>query len=179
MSRLGKVPIVVPKDVKVSLTGRTLTVEGKKGHLSLDIPTGIELKQENNQIQVNRISDIKQNRANHGTVWANIRNMIVGVTEGHKKEMEIQGVGLRAQLQGQKIVFSLGFSHPVEFSVPKEVKASVPTQTSIIVEGIDKTLVGQVAAKIRALKRPEPYKGKGIRYVGEKVKRKQGKSVTK
>lgn len=179
MSRLGKVPIAVPKDAKVSLTGRILTVEGKKGHLSLNIPTGIEIKQENNQIQVNRISDIKQNRANHGTVWANIQNMLVGVTEGHKKEMEIQGVGLRAQLQGQKIVFSLGFSHPVEFSVPKEIKVSVPTQTSIIVEGIDKTLVGQVAAKIRALKRPEPYKGKGIRYVGEKVKRKQGKSVTK
>jgi large subunit ribosomal protein L6 len=179
MSRLGKVPIPVPKDVKVAVDGRTVKVEGKKGKLSLDIPQGIEVAQDDGRIVVTRVSDVKQNRANHGTVWANIRNMFVGVTEGPKKEMEIQGVGLRAQLQGSKIVFSLGFSHPVEFPVPKDVHVEVPTQTSIIVEGIDKTLVGQTAARIRALKRPEPYKGKGIRYVGEKVRRKQGKSVTK
>jgi len=179
MSRLGKVPIVIPKDVKVTLAGKLLTVEGKKGKLSINIPNGIDVKQEGQQLSIQRLSDVKQCRANHGTVWSNIQNLITGVTEGHKKEMEILGVGLRAQLQGSKMIFNLGFSHPVEFAVPKELKVSVPTQTSIIVEGIDKVLVGQVAAKIRALKKPEPYKGKGIRYVGEKVRRKQGKSVTK
>lgn len=179
MSRIGKVPISVPNDVKVTIDNTSVIVDGKKGKLSLNIPQGITVKQEKDQLLIGRTSEVKQVRANHGTVRANLRNMIIGLTQGHKKELEIQGVGLRANLQGNKISFNLGFSHPVEFIIPKGVTVTVPTQTSIIIEGSDRALIGQVAAKIRALKPPEPYKGKGIRYVGEKVRRKQGKSVTK
>lgn len=179
MSRIGKVPVSVPKDAKVTISNSTVLVEGNKGKLSLDIPQGIKLESMTDKIIVSRLSDIKQTRANHGTVRANLRNMIIGVTSGHKKELEIQGVGFRAQLQGKKVVLSLGLSHPVEFDSPEGIKITVPTLTSIIIEGIDKASVGQVAAKIRDLKPPEPYKGKGIRYVGEVVRRKQGKSVTK
>jgi len=179
MSRVGKNPVVVPKDVKVTITGSLITLEGKKGKLSLDVPHGITVEQKEDLLVVTRVSDMKQNKANHGTVRANLKNMISGVTDGHKKELEIQGVGFRAHMQGKKVVFSLGFSHPVEFEVPASVKVSVPSQTSLVVEGIDKATVGEIAAEIRGIKPPEPYKGKGIRYVGERVKRKQGKSVTK
>lgn len=179
MSRIGKIPVVIPKDVKVDISNGTITLEGKKGRLSLNIPSGISLEHADDQIMVTRLSDVKQHRADHGTVRSNLQNMVMGVTEGHKKELEIQGVGFRAQLQGKKVVFSLGLSHPVEFEAPEGVVIGVPNQTSIVIEGIDKAFVGQVAAKIRDIKPPEPYKGKGIRYVGEKVRRKQGKSVTK
>lgn len=179
MSRIGKIPVTIPQDVKVQLNGAIVDVEGKKGKLSFTVPSGIEVKNNDGKLEVLRLSESKQARANHGTVRAILGNMITGVSQGHKKELEIQGVGFRAQLQGQKIVFNLGLSHPVEFESPEGVTLQVPTQTSITVEGIDKTLVGQVAAKIRDIKPPEPYKGKGIRYVGEYVRRKQGKSVTK
>lgn len=179
MSRIGKAPVSIPKDVKVVISDCKVTLEGKKGKLTLDVPAGIKLENVNDTIVVTRVSDAKQNRADHGTVRANIQNIIVGITEGHKKDLAIQGVGFRAQLQGKKIVFSLGLSHPVEFEIPEGIVATVPSQTSISIEGIDKALVGQVAAKIRDIKPPEPYKGKGIRYVGEHVRRKQGKSVTK
>ena len=179
MSRIGKIPVAVPKDVKVEISNSVITLEGKKGKLSLNIPSGINLKNEDNKIVVVRVTDVKQNRADHGTVRANLQNMIVGVTAGHTKALEIQGVGFRAALQGKKVVFSLGLSHPVEFDTPEGISIAVPTLTSIVIEGIDKAFVGQVAAKIRGIKPPEPYKGKGIRYVGEKVRRKQGKSVTK
>lgn len=179
MSRIGKIPISVSKDVKIAISNGVVTVEGKNGKLTLDVPQGIKVVQEEEKIVVSRLSDAKQNRSDHGTVWANLQNMIIGVTKGHKKELEIQGVGFRAQLQGKKIVFNLGFSHPVEFESPEGVTLTVPNQTSIVVEGIDKASVGQIAAKIRGIKPPEPYKGKGIRYVGEHVRRKQGKSVSK
>jgi large subunit ribosomal protein L6 len=179
MSRVGKVPVTVPKDVKLSLSVSEIQVEGAKGRLTVDIPQGIKVGQDADKVTFDRLSNTKQSRANHGTVRALLANMITGVTKGHRKELEIQGLGFRANLQGQKIVFSLGFSHPVEFEVPNDVKIQVPTQTSIIIEGVDKMRVGQVAAKIRSLKPVEPYKGKGIRYVGEIVRRKQGKSVTK
>lgn len=179
MSRIGKIPVEVPKDVKIALNPRSIKVEGAKGKLDMDIPQGISVEQKDNQIMVSRRSDLKQDRSNHGTIRARIRNMILGVTAGHKKELEIQGLGFRAQLQGKKVVFNLGLSHPVEFEVPADVKVEVPTQTSIIIQGADKLRVGQVAARIRSLKPVEPYKGKGIRYVGEFVRRKQGKSVTK
>jgi len=179
MSRVGKVPVSCPKDVKVAVENGTVRVEGPKGKLSLDIPQGVKVEQQDNLLVVTRISDVKQFRSSHGTVRALLANMVEGVTKGHKKDLEIQGVGFRAQLQGNKLTISLGFSHPVEFEVPAEVKVSVPQPTAISIEGIDKTLVGAVAAKIRDLKRPEPYKGKGIRYAGEVVRRKQGKSVTK
>jgi large subunit ribosomal protein L6 len=179
MSRVGKNPISVPKDVKVNIDSANVRVEGKKGKLELPIPHGINVELKDERLTVTRISNAKQNRANHGTIRARLASMIIGVTEGHKKDLEIQGIGFRAQLQGKKLLMNLGFSHPVEYAVPDYVKATVATQTSITIEGADKVLVGQVAAKIRDMKRVEPYKGKGIRYVNENVRRKQGKSTTK
>ncbi len=179
MSRIGKIPVSVPKEVKVKVEGTSVLLEGPKGKLSLNIPVGIKVAFKDDQLKIDRVSNEKQNRANHGTVRANLANMVTGLIQGHKKELEIQGIGFRAQLQGKKIVFNLGFSHPVEFDVPECVNVTVPNQTSITVEGNDNRRVGEVAAKIRALKPVEPYKGKGIRYVGEYVRRKQGKSVTK
>lgn len=179
MSRIGKKPIEVPKDVKINIQAGSVQVEGAKGKLSMPVPANIVVKQENNQIVVTRTNNEKQDRANHGTTRAKIETMIEGVTKGHKKELEIQGVGFRATAQGAKILFNLGFSHPIEFDVPKDVKISVPTQLSVIVEGTDKHRVGQVASTIKMLKPVEPYKGKGIRYSGQFVRRKQGKSVTK
>ena len=179
MSRIGKIPVVVPKEIKVAIESGSIRLEGPKGKLSLDFPQGIKIEHKEDQLIVNRLSGSKQHRSNHGTVRSLLSGMIKGVCEGHKKELEIQGVGFRAQIQGDKLVLNLGFSHPVEYEVPKEVNVSVPKLTSIIVEGSDKMLVGQVAAKIRDFKRPEPYKGKGIRYLGEIVRRKQGKSVVK
>jgi len=179
MSRKGKLPVSIPKDAKVTISGSEIQAEGPKGKLNMPIPHGIKVEQKDNEIVVSRSNDVKQNRANHGTVRALLENVLTGVTKGHKKDMEIHGVGFRAQAQGSKLVMNLGFSHQVEYQVPKEIKVSVPQPTNISVEGIDKILVGQIAAKIRDFKRPEPYKGKGIRYVGEQVRRKQGKSVTK
>ncbi|HOY09768.1 MAG TPA: 50S ribosomal protein L6 [Candidatus Omnitrophota bacterium] len=179
MSRKGKIPIVVPKEVKVAVDGSQVHLEGPKGKMSLSMPCGIKVEQKDNQLVVTRANDTKQGRANHGTIRALLVNMVTGVTTGHKKEVEIQGIGYRAQLQGNTIIFTLGLSHQVEFVVPKELKVAVPKPTSIVLEGINKPLIGQVASKIRDLKRPEPYKGKGIRYLGEIVKTKQGKSVTK
>lgn len=179
MSRKGKLPVSIPKDVKINISGSEVQAEGPKGKLSLPLPHGIKVEQKDNELVIIRSNDVKQNRANHGTVRALLQNMVIGVTTGHKKDLEIHGVGFRAQAQGTKLTMNLGFSHQVEYQVPKEVKVSVPQPTSISVEGADKILVGQIAAKIRDFKRPEPYKGKGIRYVGEQVRRKQGKSVTK
>lgn len=179
MSRIGKNPVEVPKDVKVNADRTKVMVEGPKGKLELAVPAGIKVELKESKIVVTRDSDSKQNRSNHGTIRARLDNMVTGVTKGHKKDLEIQGIGFRANLQGKKIVFNLGFSHPVEFEVPEFVKATVANQTSITVEGSDIVLVGQTAAKIRDLKPVEPYKGKGIRYVGEVVRRKQGKSAAK
>ncbi|MCK5180480.1 MAG: 50S ribosomal protein L6 [Candidatus Omnitrophica bacterium] len=179
MSRTGKNPIDVPKTVKVNVQTGNVSIEGSKGKLDLLIPYGINVEFKDDKLTVIRVSDSKQNRSNHGTIRSRLANMVVGVTSGHKKDLEIQGIGFRANLQGKKIAFSLGFSHPVEFDVPDCVTATVPTQTSITIEGPDNVMVGQIAAKIRDLKPVEPYKGKGIRYVGEFVRRKQGKSATK
>ncbi len=179
MSRTGKVPIDVPSGVKINAETGKVSVEGPKGKLELGIPHGINVEFKDEKLTVTRVSDAKQNRSNHGTIRARLSNMIVGVTEGHKKELEIQGIGFRAQLQGKKISFSLGFSHPVEFEIPDCVTATVPNQTSITIEGADNVSVGLISAKIRDLKPVEPYKGKGIRYVGEIVRRKQGKSAAK
>ena len=179
MSRIGKVPVEVPKDVKVALNNGDIKLEGPKGKLSFQVPQGINVEQKDNTLVINRVGGGKQAMANHGTTRAVLQHMVIGVSKGHKKELEIQGVGFRAAMKGSQLVLTLGFSHPVEFDIPKDVKVAVPNPTSITVEGCDKAFVGQVAAKIRDLKRPEPYKGKGIRYVGEIVRRKQGKSVTK
>lgn len=179
MSRKAKIPIELPKEVKVTIDGSQVKMEGNKGKLNLQIPSGIAVELKDNKLAVNRLSNAKQHRANHGTIRAHLANMLTGLTQGHKKELEIQGIGFRAQIQGKKIVFILGFSHPIEYIIPDDVKVTVPTQTSIIIEGINTQRVGQVAATIRALKKVEPYKGKGIRYLGENVRRKKGKSVTK
>ena len=179
MSRLGKIPLSIPKGVKINLQGSQVLVEGPKGKLNLTIPLGIALENKEEKIFVNRLSDTKQNRANHGTIRAILKNIVKGVTEGHKRNLEIQGVGFRAQAQGQKLTLNLGFSHPVEFTIPQGLKVTTAKPTDIEIEGVDAALVGEFAAKIRKVKKPEPYKGKGIRYLGEVVRRKQGKSVTK
>lgn len=179
MSRIAKTPVIVPKNVKIAVDGNKLNVEGPKGKLSLDLPAGVKIEQKEDQLFVNRLNDTKQSRANHGTTKRLIVNMCSGVTVGHKKDLEIQGVGFRCAVAGQKLTLNIGFSHPVEFQVHKDVKISSAKPTEISLEGADKALVGLVAAKIRGFKPPEPYKGKGIRYVGEVVKRKQGKQVTK
>lgn len=179
MSRIGKVPITLPKEVKVAVAANAVNFEGPKGKSSLPLPAGITVEQKNGTLWVKRNGDLKQARANHGTTHALIRGMIAGVTKGHVRELEIQGVGFRAQVQGNKLSINLGFSHPVEYEVPAGVKIAAPKPTQIVLESVDKALVGLVAAKIRGFKPPEPYKGKGIRYQGEFVKRKQGKAVTK
>ncbi len=179
MSRIAKTPVTVPSNVKIIFDGNKINVEGPKGKLSMSLPSGVKLEQKENQIFVNRLNDTKQSRSNHGTTKRLIVNMCDGVTNGHKKDLEVQGVGFRCAVQGQKLVMNIGFSHPVEFEFPKEVKVTTAKPTEISVEGVDRALVGLIAAKIRQFKPPEPYKGKGIRYVGEIVKRKQGKQVTK
>ena len=163
----------------MNVTPTAVNIEGPKGKLSARIPYGIKVDQKDGNIVISRVSDSKQARADHGTLRALLKNMITGVTKGHTKDLEIQGLGFRGQASGQKLSMILGFSHPVEFMVPKEVKIATPKPTEIKLESADNIILGLVAAQIRAIKPPEPYKGKGIRYAGEVVKRKQGKSVTK
>jgi large subunit ribosomal protein L6 len=179
MSRIGKIPVNIPKDVKITIDKSVVNIEGPKGKKSVSLPLGVSLENKEGKLFVNRFNDSKQNRSNHGTVRAILQHTIIGVTQGHKKNLEIQGVGYRAQLDGKKLMLNLGFSHPVEFIVPEGVTLKLPKPTEIEVEGVDKALVGEVVAEIRSIKPPEPYKGKGIRYSGEYVKKKQGKAVTK
>jgi len=176
VSRIGKVPIPIPKDVKVKLTDSILEAVGPTGQLTHRIPPEIQISIEPEQIVVKRPNDHRTTRCLHGLTRALIANMITGVTQGFEKRLEIQGIGYRADLQGNVLRLTLGFSHPVLFPLPEGVKVEVERQTSIKVKGIDKQLVGSVAAQIRSLKPPEPYKGKGIRYVGEYVKLKVGKT---
>ena len=177
MSRIGKKAITVPDAVKVDIKGSAVNVEGPKGKMSLDIDSRITVEQGEKELTVKRGSDHKDERALHGLYRSLIQNMITGVSEGFKKELEIQGIGYRAQAQGKKLVLELGYSHKIEFPVPEDINVTMQGQTNITVEGIDKQRVGQIAANIRAFRKPEPYKGKGIRYVGEYVRRKQGKRV--
>ncbi len=176
MSRIGKVPIPIPKDVKVKLTDSILEVVGPTGRLSHRIPSEIQISIEPEQILVKRPDDQRTTRSLHGLTRVLIANMITGVTQGFEKRLEIQGIGYRADLQGNILRLTLGFSHPVLFPLPEGVKVEVERQTSIRVKGIDKQQVGSVAAQIRSLKPPEPYKGKGIRYAGEYIKLKVGKT---
>ena len=179
MSRIGKIPVKVPKEVKVAFESGNVNVNGPKGKLSLRLPLGIKVEQKDDQLLVARESDTKQNRANQGTIRAHLVNMVTGVTQNHKRDLEIQGVGFRAQVTGQKLTLNLGFSHQIDYTIPAGVKVTTPKPTEVVIEGMDIALVGEVAANIRDKKLPEPYKGKGIRYLGESVRRKQGKSVTK
>ncbi len=178
MSRIGKKPIVIPNNVKVGINGNTVSVEGPKGKLVFEMHPDIKAEAKEEQIIVSGKSDDKSVMSLHGLTRTLINNMIIGVTSGFQKELEIIGVGFRAQVSGKKLVMQLGFSHPVEFHIPEGIVIETPKPTQVVVKGIDKQKVGEVAAEIRAIYPPEPYKGKGIRYVGEYVRKKVGKAVT-
>ena len=175
MSRVGKQPISIPAGVTITVDDNLITVNGPKGSLSQFAMPGITVKQEENSISVSRINDEPQNRAKHGLMRSLINNMVNGVVNGFSKDLELQGVGYRVALAGSDLKFNIGFSHEVVYHLPEGITATVE-QNNIKISGIDKQRVGQVAAEIRALKKPEPYKGKGIRYVGEHIIRKSGKS---
>jgi len=177
MSRIGKMPIAVPSGVEVKVEGTTVTVKGPKGELSQDISPKITVTQEGSEIVVTRSDDEREARSQHGLARTLINNMVVGVSEGYEKKLEIVGVGYRAALKGSDIEMQLGFSHPVTVKPEPGITFEVPSNTQITVKGIDKQQVGQVAADIRKWRKPEPYKGKGIRYEGEYVRRKLGKAA--
>ncbi|MBK3496573.1 50S ribosomal protein L6 [Viridibacillus sp. YIM B01967] len=177
MSRVGKKPIEVPATVTVTVAaGNTVTVKGPKGELVRSFNKDMTIEQEGNVITVSRPSESKEHRTNHGTTRALLANMITGVSEGFERTLELVGVGYRAQLQGTKLVLNVGYSHPVEFTPEEGVSVEVPTNTKVIVKGINKERVGALASNIRQVRPPEPYKGKGIRYEGEHVRRKEGKT---
>ncbi|MBN6204904.1 50S ribosomal protein L6 [Ralstonia pickettii] len=177
MSRIGLKPVEIPAGVEVKLEGNKMRVKGPKGELSRELHKEMTITIEDNQITVSRPSDQKEHRSLHGTTRTLIGNMVEGVTKGFEKSLEISGVGYRAQKQGNKLVVNAGYSHPVEIDPIDGIEIDVPKNTQLTVKGIDKELVGAVAANIRAIRPPEPYKGKGIRYVGEYVRRKEGKTA--
>ncbi len=176
MSRIGKAPVPIPQGVNVDLRDGTVHVKGPKGNLSERIPEAIEVVIESGQVLLKRPDDRKQSRALHGLARALLANMVKGVTEQFTKELEIQGVGYRADAQGKKLVLNVGYSHPVEMEVPEGLKVSVDRNVVIKIEGASSQRVGQFAADVRSVRPPEPYKGKGIRYVGEHIRRKVGKA---
>ena len=180
MSRIGKAPVNVPSGVEVSVADRTITVKGPKGTLSRQIPGEIEVTVDGGVLTCTRPNDERRNRAQHGLTRSLVNNMVLGVTEGFKKNLEIVGVGYRAEAQGPSALrLNLGFSHPVNVNAPEGITFEVPVPTQIVVNGIDKEVVGQVAADIRSIRKPEPYKGKGVRYAGERILRKAGKAGKK
>jgi large subunit ribosomal protein L6 len=177
MSRIGKQPVGVPSGVDVKLDGGHLVVKGPKGQLELDVHPEMQVSVDDGELTVARPSDKKEHRALHGLTRALINNMVTGVTEGFERRLEIVGVGYRAELKGKGLTLSLGFSHTIDYPAPDGIEFEVPQPTNIVVRGIDKQKVGQVAAEIRAFRPPEPYKGKGVRYAGEHVRRKAGKAA--
>lgn len=176
MSRIGKLPVAIPSGVKVSLSGNEISVQGAKGTLKQQLHERISVAVEAEQIVVTRPTDNKQDIALHGLCRSLINNMVIGVSQGFTRELEINGVGYRAEISGSKLTLSLGYSHPVVYEVPKGVEVEVDKQTRMIVKGIDKQLVGSTAAKIRSFRKPEPYKGKGVKYAEERILRKAGKT---
>lgn len=176
MSRIGNKPVVIPAGVTVDLKDNTVTVKGPKGELTYTFNRNISLEQREGEVVFTRPDDSKENKTIHGTTRAVFNNMVVGVTDGFQKELELIGVGYRAQLQGKKLVLNVGYSHPVEFTPEEGIEIEVPSNTKVIVKGYDKQKVGELAANIRGVRPPEPYKGKGIRYVDEFVRRKEGKT---
>jgi len=177
MSRVGRKVIVVPKEVKVGVSDRVLSVQGPKGKLQTPVPPGISFALKDGELRCARTSDERQQRAFHGLARALAQNAIKGVTEGFSKELDIVGVGYKANVEGNKVVFALGFSHPVIYPIPEGIKVAVDAKANrVTVSGIDRQQVGQVAAEIRSLRKPDPYKQKGIRYVGEVLKKKAGKA---
>jgi len=180
MSRIGNKPVALPSGVEVIVAeNNTVTVKGPKGELSRTFNSNLGIQIEGNEVIVTRPNDEKLVKMIHGTTRALLNNMVVGVSVGFTRELEIIGVGYRAQKQGDKLVISAGYSHPVEMFAPAGVTVEVPTQTSVVIQGVDKQVVGEFAANIRAVRAPEPYKGKGIRYKGEHVRRKEGKKAKK
>jgi large subunit ribosomal protein L6 len=178
MSRIGKLPIKVPTAVKVKLTDTQIDVEGPKGKLKRTLNSEVKVAVKEDQLIVTRSNDAPKTRAVHGLMRALIANMIKGVTEGFEKKLQIVGVGYRAAVQGKKLNLTLGFSHPVEYGIPDGVTVAVNNQTELVISGVDKELVGQTAANLRFLKKPEPYLGKGVRYADEVVRRKAGKAAS-
>ena len=180
MSRIGRLPVAIPAGVEVTVAdGNVVTVKGPKGTLERALPTELEIKVEDGHVVVTRPNDLKRIKALHGLTRSLIHNMVVGVSEGYKKELEVNGVGYRAAKQGKKLVLNLGYSQPVEMEDPEGLEVVVDGQNKIIVKGIDKEKVGQYAAEIREKRAPEPYKGKGIKYVDEVIRRKVGKTGKK
>jgi large subunit ribosomal protein L6 len=177
MSRVGQAPIVIPEGVSVSVTEGKIHINGPRGELHRTLPEEIAVEQNDAELLVTRTKESRDARALHGLLRSLIANMIIGVTQGYEKALEIQGVGYRAQKQGNDLELAVGFSHSVKKPAPAGIEFDVPTPTRIVVKGIDKELVGQTAAEIRAVRKPEPYKGKGIRYEGEYVRRKAGKAA--
>lgn len=177
MSRIGKQPVALPQGVQMTLDGRTLVCKGPKGTTKLPLAEGLTAKVEAGKVVIERASDEKQARAMHGTTRALVANMVEGVTKGYSKSLEIVGVGYRAQIQGKKVILNVGFANTIEVAIPDGVTVAVPDQTHVNVSGVDKALVGQTAADIRAARKPEPYKGKGVRYANEVVRRKAGKAA--
>ena len=177
MSRIGKQPVALPAGISAQVADGTVTLKGPKGELSLKLPDTVAVALEGNVLNVARTGDDKQSRADHGTTRALLQNIVVGVKDGYSRDLEIQGVGFKANIAGNKLTLNVGYSHPVEYVVPAGVAVAVVDGTQIKVSGIDKQLVGQVSARIRSFRPPEPYKGKGVRYKDERVRRKAGKTV--
>lgn len=176
MSRIGNKVIVLPAGVEITNNGNVVTVKGPKGELTREFSKDIEIRVEGTEVTLHRPNDSKEMKTIHGTTRALLNNMVIGVSEGFKKELEMRGVGYRAQLQGKKLVLAVGKSHPDEVEAPEGITFELPNPTAIVISGISKEAVGQTAAYVRSLRAPEPYKGKGIRYVGEFVRRKEGKT---
>ena len=180
MSRIGRLPVAIPAGVEVSVAaGNVVTVKGPKGTLERALPTEMEIKVEDGHVVVTRPNDLKKMKALHGLTRSLIHNMVIGVSEGFKKELEINGVGYRVQMQGNKLVMNLGFSHQVTMEAPEGIKVECPSANAIVISGADKQMVGQFAAQVREKRPPEPYKGKGIKYAEEHIRRKEGKAGKK
>ena len=176
MSRIGKLPVAIPNGVTVAVDGNTVKVKGPKGELAHRLPNGISVNRTDNSLNVQRASDETNHKALHGLTRSLIANMMEGVTKGYQKQLEITGVGFKAEVRPYGLQLALGFSHPIEYRAPAGIKLSAPQPTQIVIDGPDKMMVGQVAAELRSLRPPEPYKGKGIRYAGEVIRRKAGKA---
>lgn len=177
MSRIGKLPVVIPTDVQLEINGSFVSVMGSKGKLQRELPSGVSIIVEGNEVQIKRISESRNSRSMHGLARTLVANMINGVSNGFERVLEINGVGYRAEVNNGVLVLQVGYSKPVEYKIPEDIVIRVDKQVNISVSGYDKEKVGMVASQIRAIRKPEPYKGKGIKYAGEVVKRKVGKSV--
>ena len=179
MSRIGKKPVLVPKGVTVNLTGHDLKVKGPKGELKISLNSAMKIEVKEGEIVVTRPNDLKENKSLHGLTRALIQNMVNGVTTGYEKVLEIVGVGYRAELKGKNLLLNIGYSHPIYFIPPDGITLETPSQTQIKISGFDRQLVGMVTSKIRSIRKPEPYKGKGIKYSDEQIQRKAGKTAGK